>query len=335
MASIVFPKLNPLLLAIVALLTMLAACGAAETGGASSAPSAQVTIDRVATTEPTAALVATVAPTQASSGGGAEPTSVGTIVASQGSPVKDQVSLIDALRKAGATVTIGDPVEQPFLSVRGTQVTVNNADVQVFEYTDEVAAQADATKLADTLAGRRTVMISWVASPHAYRAGHVLALYIGDDAATLKLLRDVLGAPFAEQQLPAQPRPTAAPAATALTSHAGGQATDQVSLIEALRGNGLAVQPAGAVEQPFFEVTGTALKVNGADVQVFEFADTAAAKAAVAKIGPDGNLPTMIVEWLAPPHFYLSGHLVVLYVGQDKLILEALSKVLGSQVAGQ
>ena len=64
-------------------------------------------------------------------------------------------------------------------------------------------------------------------------------------------------------------------------------------------------------------------------------ADAAAAKAAVATIGADGNPPTMIIEWVAPPHFYQAGRIVVLYVGEDQAIIAALTRTLGSQVAGR
>jgi len=333
MASILLRKLRTVL-AIVALLLPLVACGAAETGGASSAPSAQPTNARVATAEPTVEQATMVAPTQASAGA-TEPSGGGTAVASHGGPVKDQVSLIDALRQAGATVTIGDQIEQPFLSVKGTQISVNGVDVQVFEYPDEAAAQADAAKLADTLAGRGTTMLNWVASPHAYRAGRVLALYVGDDPAILKLLQQVLGAPFAEQQLSAPSTGTTAPAAPSVTSQGDSTVTDRASLMEALQGRGFDVQPAGEVRQPFFEVSGTVLKVGGADVQVFEFADAAAAKEAMSTIGPDGNPPTMMIDWVAAPHFYQAGKIIALYVGEDNAIIEALTKTLGAQVAGR
>jgi len=333
MASILVRKLRTLL-AIVALLLLLVACGAAESGGASSAPSAQPTIARVATAEPTVEQATMVAPTQASAGA-TEPSGGGTAVASHGGPVKDQVSMIDALRRAGATVTIGDQIEQPFLSVTGTQVAVNGADVQLFEYPDEAAAQTDAAKLADTLAGRGTTMLNWVASPHAYRAGRVLALYVGDDPAILKLLQQVLGAPFAEQQLSAPSTRTAAPAATSGTSQGENTVTDRASLIDALRTQGFDVQPAGEVEQPFFEVSGTVLKLGGADVQVFEFTDATAAKQAMATIGPDGNPPTMMIDWVGSPHFYQAGKIIALYIGDDKAIIEALTKTLGPQVAGR
>ena len=313
------------LLAVLLMLFALAACGTAETGGAPNAPSAQPSAERVPIAQP-----AQTSPTSAP-----EPTSASGAGVSHGGLVKEQVSLIDALRKAGATVESKEQIEQSFLSVEGTQLLVNGADVQVFEYVDEAAAQADTAMLADVLAGRGTTMVAWVASPHAYQAGHVIALYVGDDAEVLKLLQDMLGAPFAGQQLPSLQKPTTDPAAPTAVSHGARQVTDLVSLIDHLRASGLDVQPAGAVEQPFFDVAGKALKVNGADVQVFEFADAEAAKAAVATIGPDGNPPKMMIEWVAPPHFYQSGEIVVLYVGADAAITQALESALGEQVAGR
>jgi hypothetical protein len=306
-------------------LVILTACGVAETGGAPGATPTQALTAASPTSQATQVAHSTVA----------ESTSTGTVVASQGGAVQDQASLIDALRKAGATVTIGDQVEQPFLSATGTQVTVNGTDVQVFEYADEAAAQTDGTKLTDTLAGHGTAMISWVASPHAYRAGRVIVLYVGDDPATMKLLQDVLGAPFAEQQLAAPAKETTAPAATSDTSQGKNTVTDPASLIDALRARGFDVQAAGEVQQPFFEVSGAALKVGDADVQVFEFADATAAKQAMATIGPDGNPPTMMIDWVGSPHFYQAGKIIVLYVGEDKAITEALTKTLGAQVAGR
>lgn len=178
-----------------ALLFGLAACGTGTTGGASLIPTLPSATD-LATSQPPASNTI-------------EPAATGGATVSPGGPVTDQASLIDALRQAGATVTIGGSIEQPFMSITGTQITVNGADVQVFEYADAAAAQADAATFADTLAGKGTTMVTWVASPHAYRAGRMIALYVGDDAAVLKLLQDAMGAPFAEQQIgaPQSPKP--------------------------------------------------------------------------------------------------------------------------------
>ena len=129
--------------------------------------------------------------------------------------------------------------------------------------------------------------------------------------------------------------PSASPSASPSAGQHPAPVTDMNSLIAALWDNGLTVETAGTVSQPFFDVEGTQLRVEGAEVQVFEFADAEAANAAVAMLGPDGNPPTMMITWVAPPHFYHTGRLVVLYVGDDAAMTQALTDVLGPQVAGR
>jgi len=129
--------------------------------------------------------------------------------------------------------------------------------------------------------------------------------------------------------------PSASPSTSPGAGQQPGPITDMNSLIVALRSNGLTVETAGTVSQPFFDVQGTQVRVQDADVQVFEFADAEAANAAVALLGPDGNPRTMMIEWVAPPHFYQAGRLVVLYVGDDAVMTQALTDVLGAQVAGR
>lgn len=116
---------------------------------------------------------------------------------SHGSAVEDQVSLLDALRAAGAEVEIGDSVEQPFFSVKGQIVKVNGADVQVFEYESAEAMEADAGQVAPDGGSVGTSIVTWVESPHFFKAGRVLVLYVGEDAATIKLLEGALGVQFA------------------------------------------------------------------------------------------------------------------------------------------
>jgi hypothetical protein len=42
-----------------------------------------------------------------------------------------------------------------------------------------------------------------------------------------------------------------------------------------------------------------------------------------------------MVTWVAAPHFYKGGRLIVLYVGEDGGVIEVLDQVLGSQFAGR
>ncbi len=116
----------------------------------------------------------------------------------------------------------------------------------------------------------------------------------------------------------------------------GGPITDYVSLIDNLRQAGATVEPAGELTQPFFSVNGRVIVVNGGDVQVFEYADAAAAEAEAALVSPDGSsVGTSMIGWVAPPHFYRAEKLIVLYVGDSETVTDVLESVLGQQFAGR
>lgn len=136
----------------------------------------------------------------------------------------------------------------------------------------------------------------------------------------------------------AQPGTTAEPDGTP-RSH-GGLVTDQVSLIDHLRAKGLTVEITGDVQQPFFSAQGALLRISGgeltqpADVQVFDYDTAEAATADVEQIGPDGRPRTMMISWVAPPHFFHRERVVVLYTGSDPALLRLLTEALGLQFAG-
>ncbi len=112
-------------------------------------------------------------------------------------PVTDYVSLIDNLRAAGATVEPAGELSQPFFSVKGQVITVNNGDVQVFEYADAATAETEAALVSPDGSSIGTYMVSWVAPPHFYKEGKLIVLYVGDDTAVLNVLEAVLGSQFA------------------------------------------------------------------------------------------------------------------------------------------
>ncbi|HEX6303682.1 MAG TPA: hypothetical protein VFZ76_05785 [Anaerolineales bacterium] len=100
--------------------------------------------------------------------------------------------------------------------------------------------------------------------------------------------------------------------------------------VDSLRAAGASVEPEGNLDQPFFQVDGRLLQINGTDVQVFEFADQAARQQAQQLISEDGTSvgPTMLT-WVGQPNFWARGRLIVLYVGQDQAIIDLLNQVLG------
>ena len=115
----------------------------------------------------------------------------------ESSQVGDFASLTDALRSAGAAIETGKQIEQPFFTVPGRIIKVNGADVQVFEYETPEAMGLEASQVAEDGGSIGTNMVSWMESPHFYRAGRMIVLYVGEDQAVVDLLESVLGPQFA------------------------------------------------------------------------------------------------------------------------------------------
>lgn len=136
-----------------------------------------------------------------------------TPIVSHGGPVKDQVSLIDTLRKTFPAIFPADTINQPFMSVPGTNLKLDGEaipTVQVYEYQDEAAAKKDASKIQPNgeIAG---FQIGWIAQPHFYQIGRIIVIYVGTDPAILFALESALGKPFAVG--PDVPSPIATPIA--------------------------------------------------------------------------------------------------------------------------
>jgi hypothetical protein len=81
-------------------------------------------------------------------------------------------------------------------------------------------------------------------------------------------------------------------------------------------------------------MSGSAL--NGpADLELFEYASAVDAQADAHQIRADGSgTATTIVDWVAPPHFFLKGRVLVIYVGNDSAVVNLLRRLLGPQFAG-
>lgn len=129
------------------------------------------------------------------------------------------------------------------------------------------------------------------------------------------------------------PSATEAGPATPVTTESSGQIGSTNELVEALKSKGVTVEPAGEVEQDFFGPTGNIIKVNGADVQLFEYPDEAARESDSMKVSPDGSsIGTSMVTWVDQPNFWAKDRLIVLYVGKDAGTIDLLSEVLGEPI---
>lgn len=115
----------------------------------------------------------------------------------------------------------------------------------------------------------------------------------------------------------------------------GGPVSDYASLVAHLGAAGAVVGASGTVSQPFFGPQGRVLTVNGGEVQAFEFPSVEEADSVAATISPSGSsIGTSMVGWVAPPHFYKAGRLIVIYVGNASGVINALQAAMGTQFAG-
>ena len=118
----------------------------------------------------------------------------------------DTATVVRSLRAAGATVT-----EQEsgggfgFLHGAPHPLLVNGEHVTIFEYAAPALAEVDASGISADGSTFHTgigpfgsaAIVDFIAPPHFYKTGRVIALYVGRDAGTLRLLRQVFGPPFA------------------------------------------------------------------------------------------------------------------------------------------
>jgi hypothetical protein len=111
---------------------------------------------------------------------------------------------------------------------------------------------------------------------------------------------------------------------------------DQASLLSFLQAAGATVETGDSITQEFFSPEGQTVKVNGADLQVFEYKNSEAMEKEASQVAPDGgSIGTSMITWIDAPHFYKAGRIIVLYLGNDKAVLDLLNKVVGPQFAGQ
>ncbi len=125
--------------------------------------------------------------------------------------------------------------------------------------------------------------------------------------------------------------PSVPPAASAPSAVA-----DQATLLAALQAQGAKIEVGDLIAQDFFSAASQTVKVNGADLQVFQYENATAMEKDASQVAPDGtSIGTSMPLWAGPPHFYKAGRIIVLYLGSDQAILGLLDTLMGPQFAGK
>ena len=118
---------------------------------------------------------------------------------------------------------------------------------------------------------------------------------------------------------------------------------DYKALLKILQAQDTITVPVGTTSPPFMEVQGHIVKIQGEQVEIYEYATVSDVDKKASTISPDGSTFTTksptgtsasVMDWVMPPHFYKQGRVIVMYFGSNSSIMETLTKVLGKQFAG-
>lgn len=112
---------------------------------------------------------------------------------------------------------------------------------------------------------------------------------------------------------------------------------DQAGLLSDLKAAGATPEIGDPITQDFFSAEGKLINLGDAETfQVFEYKTAKDMEADASKVAPDGgSVGTAMMNWMMPPHFFKSGRILVLYVGNNETTLGLLKKIMGDQFAGQ
>lgn len=106
-------------------------------------------------------------------------------------------------------------------------------------------------------------------------------------------------------------------------------------LAEILFARGIPIEVGEEEVVDYFPVPVRHFTVFGEDVRVFEFVGPNTAGAVAATISPDGSsINGRVIDWPATPHFYLSGRVIALYLGDSASVLLSMEEIMGPQFAG-
>lgn len=106
--------------------------------------------------------------------------------------------LVRALEAEGAEVGRTGVIRQPLFPATGNIISVDGAEVQVFEFEDpetRSAVSATITETGEILGG---ITPSWSGRPNFWAGGSLIVLYVGQNQDVIDLLSDVLGEPITE-----------------------------------------------------------------------------------------------------------------------------------------
>ncbi|MFC1987522.1 hypothetical protein ACFLVH_03145 [Chloroflexota bacterium] len=261
-------------------------------------------------------------------------------------PVTDYSTIVRNLKQSGAIVEAEGNTEQPawpeLFSGISKAIKLDGENLVVWEYRNEATAKTESRFIKyngngfyrppDASRPGTAGSADYTDYPYWYQTSRIIVLYVGRNQATLDLLNNLLGPYYAGRGRTPLPVTDYTTLIDNLLWYAG-------DIIVRVRGD--APFPGDNPQQPIFSGAGKRIELNSDNISVLEYNDEITATAEAKFISADGftftseNRTTIAnISWIAPPHFYKAGRIIVLYVGENQETIDLLEALLGQQFAG-
>ena len=113
-------------------------------------------------------------------------------------------------------------------------------------------------------------------------------------------------------------------------------ALTQAGLVSKLQSQGAQVAVQGTLDEPFFSAPSHAVMVNGQQVIVVEYSTPLQRWNDARQVSHDGKtIGSAFVSWVGSAHFYQSGRIIAVFIGDDPALKSLLASILGPQFAGE
>lgn len=106
-------------------------------------------------------------------------------------------AVVDALRAAGLSVKPAGTLNQPFWGAPAQVFTVDGDDVQMYDFGSDPEAEKAAAQVSAEGGSIGGSSVAWIAPPHFFRKGNLIAIHLGASARTEAELVRLFGAQFA------------------------------------------------------------------------------------------------------------------------------------------
>ncbi len=111
--------------------------------------------------------------------------------------VTDYSNFVVQLTAEGVAVEETGELVQPFFSITGKTIKADGQDIQIFEYAHGGAMAEDAALVSPDGFSIGTTMLNWIDTPHFYKSGRIIVIYIGGNPDIINSLEDIVGPQFA------------------------------------------------------------------------------------------------------------------------------------------